>query len=167
MVLKHRDVYQFLLDFFIWEVTKGASCENTGGQLLCDRFGLAQIILNPLASTVGFLFAFHFFQMEKNCKSSSWQTCYNSHNPSLTWLHYKFLDCQMWSGSWCLHWWRYSELPTITGSASILSCCRSRRLDIFNLHLPSGYPGCKLLLWTAEYAGEVNITIMFFLIRRC
>lgn len=92
------------------------------------------------------------------------------HIPPLTTLSDEFLllsgedggEC----GSWCLSWQHHTETPWVISTASLHTRRRKKRLDIFNLHRPSGYLDCKLLRWTAEYAGEVNITIMFFLIRQ-
>lgn len=70
-------------------------------------------------------------------------------------------------GSWCRAWKHHPETLWIITAASPQPCRSEKRLDIFNLRHPSGYLDCKLLLWTAEYAGEVNITIMFSLIRQC
>lgn len=53
-------------------------------------------------------------------------------------------------------------------SATSPSCMlQNEEIGHFQSTMPPGYLHCKLLLRNAEYAGEVNITIMFFLIRQC
>lgn len=145
--------------------------DDVGAQVLRAGFGLTEVVLLlhlDQYSPACFITPLHRPRNKRLLAGRPDITSGHFHIPPLTSLSHEFLYFLAVDGrvcsSWCLAWQHHTE--TELSALHFRIHAAGRTLDIFNLHQPSGYLDCKLLLWTAEYAGEVNITIMFLLIRQ-